>query len=221
MSNIRLTVLKLGKRLSGLEPLSLKGRKFLSSRGVCSGRVCTGNAASRGLPWAAGPVNKSETNRRPIREDLYLHRTNQRSTRTWRSELLEPRQNKETKSETNPGKWNSAGDLIKSLRNSGLRNLCWWWISCCRCQNNAKKQRQQNMQQLQGAQNKSHWLKAPWLTNQSFLPTGSFWFRVVLRVKHQQCRCNQISVVSVGVGGGPRASLAPIAIWLATAGGPL
>lgn len=57
-----LTVLKLGKRLSGDEPLSLKGSRCLRSNWGCSGRVGTGREARRGLPWADVPARQEGAN---------------------------------------------------------------------------------------------------------------------------------------------------------------
>ena len=55
-----LTVLKLGKRLRGEEPLSLNGRKCLRSRCGCRARPGTGREARRGLAWAVVPGRERE-----------------------------------------------------------------------------------------------------------------------------------------------------------------
>lgn len=57
-----LTVLKLGKRLSGDEPLSLKGSRCLRSSWGCRGRPGTGREARRGLPWADVPARQEGAN---------------------------------------------------------------------------------------------------------------------------------------------------------------
>lgn len=36
-----------------------------------------------------------------------------------------------TKYQINPRNWNSVGDVIRGLRNSGRKSLCWWWTSYC------------------------------------------------------------------------------------------
>lgn len=57
-----LTVLKLGKRLSGEEPLTLRGRMCFSSSWGCNGRPGSGRDVSKGLPWIGLPVRTGNKN---------------------------------------------------------------------------------------------------------------------------------------------------------------
>lgn len=57
-----LTVLKLGKRLRGEDPFSLKGRRCLRSSWGCRGLPGTGREARSGLPWADVPGQYKEIN---------------------------------------------------------------------------------------------------------------------------------------------------------------